>query len=321
MGTVATIAIARGEIMSIAIQFITNAQSPMLNEVEIGLWLSTSLRKLPPISPQAPKLLRLKANDDADLDILQKIIESDPGLSARIIGLANSVYYGATGRGAYNIYEALMRLGYQQAWQISLSFVLGSSVTIDPVLRGAKQTLWAHSYAVGLAAREIAVQSDVPNCDSDMAFLAGFVHDIGYLAFLALEGKKSHEMLQRTQTAEMGYTHGMEAEFGLPPHELVGAQLCELWGLPEEIGQLVRHHNHASPLDVNIEQQSVLCAVALGHTLTMDVFPPKGLIITPQEAEVDELLSSLGITQKQYAKTHEWLAEKTEGIQQLASSA
>lgn len=307
--------------MSTAIQSANNARSPMLNEVEIGLWLSTSLRKLPPISPQAPKLLRLKANDDADLDVLKKIIESDPGLSARIIGLANSVYYGSTGRGAYNIQEALMRLGYQQAWQISLSFVLGSSVTIDPILRGAKQTLWAHSYAVGLAAREIAVHSDVPNCDSDMAFLAGFVHDIGYLAFLALESKRSHEMLQRAQTPDIGYVHGMEVEFSLPPHEIVGAQLCELWGLPEEIGQLVRHHNDESPLDADIEQQSVLCAVTLGHRLTMDVFPPKGLIIAPQEAEVDELLSNLGITSKQYIKIHEWLSEKTEGIQQLASSA
>ena len=307
--------------MSVIDQLTETANTAAVNEVEIGLWLSASLRKLPPISPLAPKLMRLKANDAADLDVLQKIIESDPGLSARIIGMANSVYYGATGRGAYNIYEALMRLGYQQAWQLSLSFILGSSVTIDPVLRGAKQALWAHSYAVGLTAREIASLSDVPNCDSDMAFLGGFVHDIGFLAILALESKKAHAMLAESQNPAQGYQHGIETHFGLPPHELIGAQLCELWGLPEEISHLVRHHNEDSPLDVDIPQQGVLCAISLAHTLTMDIFPPKDLIVHPCEADVGDLLGNLGISDKAYEKMHDWLAGKSEGIQFLSTSS
>ncbi|TAK90665.1 MAG: HDOD domain-containing protein [Burkholderiaceae bacterium] len=307
--------------MSVIEQLSETTSQPSLSEVEIGLWLSTSLRKLPPISPLTPKLMRLKANDDADLDVLQKIIESDPGLSARIIGMANSVYYGATGRGAFKINEALMRLGYQQAWQISLSFVLGSSVTIDPILRSAKQALWAHSYAVGLTAREFATLSDIPNCDPDVAFLGGFVHDIGYLAILALESKKAHAMLSEAQNPAQGYRHGLETHYGLPPHELIGAQLCELWGLPAEIGQLVKHHNEVSPLDIDIPEQGVLCAMSLAHYLAMQVFPPQGLIFQADETDVSDLLANLGIPDKKYDKLHDWLTDKAEGIQFLATSS
>jgi HD-like signal output (HDOD) protein len=291
------------------------------DDVEIALWLSTSLRKLPPISPLIPKLMRLKSNDDVDLTALQRIIESDPGLSARLIGLANSVYYNRGGRSAYNVYEALMRLGYQQAWQMSLSFVLGSTVTIDPVLRGAKQILWAHSYAVGLCAREIAVSSDVPNCDPDLAFLTGFLHDIGYLPILALETRKAHEMYAKVQSSAEGYQHGIEHQFGLVSHEVIGGHLCQLWGLPEDVAQLVSLHNTPA-LDQDIPQQAILCALQLGHALTMSVCPPQGITLHHEEnLDTNDMLSNLGIETKRFAELHEWLAEKVDGIQFMSTSA
>jgi HD-like signal output (HDOD) protein len=288
--------------------------------LELALSLSSALRKLPPISPQVPKLMRLKANDEADLTALQKIIESDPGLSARLIGLANSVYYSRGGRAAYNVYEALMRLGYQQAWQISISFVLGSAVTIDPILRGAKQTLWAHSYAVGICAREVASASDVPNCDSDLAFLGGFLHDIGYLAILALEPRKAHDMLAAMQNPEHGYQRGIEAEFGLAAHDVIGGELSKLWGLPDDVAQIVALHNQPI-LDHDVPTQSVVCAMQLGHAVTMDIFPPQGLTISEESADIPDLLANLGISNKRYVEMHEWLSEKVEGIQFMATSA
>ncbi|RCS58546.1 HDOD domain-containing protein [Parvibium lacunae] len=288
--------------------------------LELALSLSAALRKLPPISPLVPKLMRLKANDEVDLTALQKIIESDPGLSARLIGLANSVYYSRGGRSAYNVYEALMRLGYQQAWQISLSFVLGSAVTIDPVLRGAKQTLWAHSYAVGICSREVASASDVPNCDPDLAFLGGFLHDIGYIAILALEPRKAHDMLGMMQNPEQGYARGMEAKFGLANHDLIGGELAKLWGLPEDVAQIVALHNQ-SVLDIDTPVQSVIGAVQLGHAITLDIFPPQGINLQQESADLPDLLANLGISNKTYVAMHEWLAEKVEGIQFMASSA
>ena len=59
----------------------------------------------------------------------------------------------------------------------------------------------------------------------------------------------------------------------------------------------------------------------LGHAITLDIFPPQGIILVEENSDIPDLLANLGISNKRYVEMHEWLSEKVEGIQFMATSA
>jgi HD-like signal output (HDOD) protein len=122
------------------------------------------------------------------------------------------------------------------------------------------------------------------------------------------------------QNPEHGYQRGVEAEFDLAAHDLIGGELSKLWGLPDDVAQIVALHNQPV-LDQDVPTQSVICALQLGHAVTMDIFPPQGITLSQDNPDIPDLLANLGISNKRYVEMHEWLSEKVEGIQFMATSA
>ncbi|MCU7810600.1 MAG: HDOD domain-containing protein, partial [Candidatus Thiodiazotropha sp. (ex Notomyrtea botanica)] len=67
------------------------------------------LKHLPPLSSTATRLLELLADEDLSLELLSNVISQDPGISARILGVANSAYFGQTSP-IHSVEEAVIRV-------------------------------------------------------------------------------------------------------------------------------------------------------------------------------------------------------------------
>ena len=187
------------------------------------------------------RVLAITGNDRAGARDLATAVESDPAVTATILKRANSVAYGKTER-SFDVKESIVRLGFS----MTRSLVIGMSV-FRMLPRGQRTVgfdrleFWRHSLAAGIAARLLAPRAGI--AETDTAFLAGLLHDIGKLI---LDEYCPSDFERATLIALKDLLPMREAERREleTDHSRVGAAVLRAWKFPEAIVDAVgRHHD------------------------------------------------------------------------------
>ncbi|NCD33132.1 MAG: HDOD domain-containing protein [Spartobacteria bacterium] len=210
---------------------------------------SKQINSVPAVLAQLLKVSRDPLSDAQDL---ANICEKDPAISARLVKMANSAYFGKTNRQAVDtIIDAIVRIGFRRSEEIIISATVCASLTNNAAHADfTPWDLWKHSYAVATCNRAIGyLVFDKPMLDP---FLAGLLHDIGIMveqqfcredAFVtALEQRQANDSCL---TAEENSTFGFT-------HEEIGDALGREWNLPEHITAVMGHHH-----DLNVENKKI----------------------------------------------------------------
>ncbi len=173
-----------------------------------------ALPTLPNIAVEA----LLVINDiDSSVDDLVRVISRDTSLTARLIRYANSpLLRGVTSVTA--IKPAITRIGFQQVknavYAVSMKEVFRTSVKM---IEGRMEALWNHSVKVGSLAA--AVARECPGLDSDVALVAGLIHDIGKIPLLT----KACDYPELTKKPE--YLDNLVAKL----HSSMGSNILKAW--------------------------------------------------------------------------------------------
>lgn len=231
--------------------------------------LAMALNKLPPLSPLVPKVLALRRDADAGITELAKVISSDPMLCARMIGMANSAQFASV-HPVVKIQDALMRLGFVVACDMVVSVAVSRSLPTAAEFKPARRDLWLHSLSVALCAREFARRMPA-DCDPDVAYLAGFLHDIGYLAIISLWPDMARKMIAYVTDPDRWDHPDFIQEQGWPTHGALGGELCKLWRLPDEICVAVWDHDTIEDVEATVTPLDA--AIALAHRAVDGVLP------------------------------------------------
>ena len=213
-----------------------------------------SLNSLPALPLIAQKLLTLNTDTDEGQKQLLTLIEQDPQILAKIIGLANAPIHGLS-RKISSISEAAIVLGINKIKSVA------SGIAIMSVKGGAStgnlnlQDLWMHN--LGIAFAMLAIGRAMPRQirpQDDSIFLAGMLHDIGYIALAHLDPQRSNEL--HTYQAAAPARPALEIERSLLDicHDELGAELARHWHLPNEIISVIRYHHTPDAPDAPKDQ-------------------------------------------------------------------
>jgi putative nucleotidyltransferase with HDIG domain len=200
------------------------------------------IKDIPSLPAAAIEVAMLVQDPNVSIKRVSSAIEYDPGLTTNVLHLANSVYFGGRGN-IRTVKDAIVRLGTINVYHL----VIGSAVA--PIAQQEisgyelkKGSLWRHSVAVALGAREIAreLRLKVP----EYTFTAGLLHDIGKLVLGTFMEKKDGEKIKKVAFEDR--LSFEQAEFRILgiDHTEVGAEILRFWNLPKELTEVVRwHHN------------------------------------------------------------------------------
>jgi putative nucleotidyltransferase with HDIG domain len=203
--------------------------------------LVSGMKTLPSLPTLYHEVLEVMDAPDGSLDKVGKIIARDMGMTAKILQLVNSAFFGLR-QHVSSPTQAVKRLGLDMVRCLILSVGIFSHFDQAQLRALSLEALWQHSLATGVCARSLA---EMENCDRKMvetAAMAGLLHDVGKLIFAANLPEQYGEALALVQAQKMTM---YDAEWATleATHAEAGAYLLGLWGLPDAIIEaLALHH-------------------------------------------------------------------------------
>lgn len=202
-----------------------------------------NLDALPAMPVIAQKLLALHLDTEQGERELLMLIEQDPQISAKIIGLANTPVLG-TLRKATTVRDAAMLLGMARVQSVATGIAIMSRMNKVPDGHFNAHDLWLHS--LGIAFAMLAIAHAMPKMtrpQDDQVFLAGMLHDIGYLTLAFLDPARSDSLHKRLITEPARPLLEIEHELLGISHSELGTALARHWNLPDEIVSVLRYHH------------------------------------------------------------------------------
>jgi putative nucleotidyltransferase with HDIG domain len=180
---------------------------------------------------------------NSSLGEVAAVISKDVGLTARLLKLVNSAYFGFPSKIA-DITQACVVAGTRNIRQLALATSVAEVFKSIPPGILNMPSFWRHSVACAMASRSIAVHAGL--LDPDRYFVSGMLHDVGRLAMIQSIPEEFAAILSSAHS-ERRLAHHVEQETLGFSHAQVGEALLAAWGLPQALADLVAaHHRPAS---------------------------------------------------------------------------
>ena len=255
----------------------------------------------------AYQLLGALGDDRTTITRLAAIIQSDPGLTAKMLRLANSAYYGLSTK-VTTIDRAVIVIGFMELQLLAVGAGLAEIFDLSRIPAGFDgEALWHHCLGVSWVARELADQAQYASPGEVM--VAGLLHDIGKL-ILATHLAEDYAKVLSAERRGMPY-YRAEEEAGLE-HARIGYWLAERWNLPEVHSRAILHH-HLPLRDTPYLTET--CLVFLADRLTKSA--GIGLV---QQASLADLTVALGETGLSLDQLHSVAQRATEHLPTMLSA-
>jgi putative nucleotidyltransferase with HDIG domain len=251
----------------------------------------SQMDRLPSMPILYDKIVKLLNSPDASMRKVGEIISMDMGMTAKVLQLVNSAYFGLR-RHINTPVEAVIYLGMEQVKALVLSVHIFSQAELKGFSPTYLKDLWDHSFLTGMYARLISQQEGLEKSDVDIAFTAGVLHDVGKLIFISNFPDKYATVLDTAKKERLPVFESELRTFNAS-HSQIGAYLLGIWGLPDKITEAVMFHHDPR---MCIEQSfNALTVVHVANVLaSRKVFGEQEIV-----AAVDETyLSSLKLTTK-----------------------
>ena len=199
-----------------------------------------ALKSLPtfPESIMRINSVLLEDNSNQSMEQIARAIEVDPVVTARILRLVNSAFYGVSGAIA-SVYDALIMLGLD----VVRGIVLSSAAMDVGGRRRSINGLWEHSFGTAVAASALGRTLGMSGVEEASA--AGLMHDIGKLVLASQLGSEYDRVI--AYAIDEGI-HIREAELKLlgVGHDTIGQWLVKRWRLPNSLAEPIALHHEPS---------------------------------------------------------------------------
>ncbi len=191
---------------------------------------------LPAVPDVAQRVMKIMADPTSNTAKICKAISIDPALTARILKISNSAFYGCL-RTINNLNSAIVIIGFNA---IRSLVVAVSTKEVYKKFGLTERMLWEHSVGVGIASQVLANVVKISKADD--VFVCGLMHDIGKVIMNNDQNDLFLQVMEKTYNENILSVEAEQEIFGFN-HAEVGAMVIKKWNLTEELEKAVRYHH------------------------------------------------------------------------------
>jgi len=268
----------------------------------------SDVKSFPSMSNMPVKILKLIDDPQSSAAKIEELLRYDPGITANILKLTNSAYFGLSSR-VGSVRQAIVLLGWRHLGKLVVASCVNA--ILDKPVPGydlPAGELWRHSIAVSVAAELLAKELGISA--NDEIFTAALLHDLGKLVL----ANYVREDLQAIETAagEGIPFHAAERRVLGTDHAEIGARLLKSWSFPLSLVKAVRWHHDP---DAAKEPRAITDLVHVANMLCLMIgigVGREGLRYEPSQAAAKRL--GLKTRQLEFvaSQTLQWANELSE---------
>lgn len=191
---------------------------------------------LPTMPAVAGRVIQLVSDPNTTADMLNRAIMADQAMSARVLKLANSSFYGCL-RAVKTLSQAIMIIGFRSLKNIVLA---ASTKEVYKRFGLTEKMLHEHSFGAAVAAHHVAKEIGFKNTEE--AFLVGLLHDIGKVILNNSDPERFRSVMEKVYNSGCSFSEAENDVFGFT-HAEVGALVIRKWKLSPEMEKVVRFHH------------------------------------------------------------------------------
>jgi putative nucleotidyltransferase with HDIG domain len=281
-----------------------------VNQRELKL-IMEDVKSFPSMPAAALKLLTLLKDESTSNAQIEQILRYEPGLTANILKLTNSAYFGLPSK-IGSIRQAILLIGWKKLVQIVLASCV--SAIIDKPVQGYELSagdLWRHCVAVSVAS-EILVK-ELKLTVSEEVFTAALLHDVGKMV-LGKYVKDDIAVIDGEEMQDLPFEQVERGMFGID-HAEIGANILMRWSFPPAMISAVRWHHEPddapepSPIIDVVHVADVLClmsGIGVGR---------EGLQYRPSPKACERIGLTAEHLEKVASQTLQWATELAASLQ------
>ena len=218
----------------------TLGQMGTIKNPEVAKTISR-LEGLPSRQASITDFIRMLSDNSVPVEEIVASLKKDPALSARLLKVANSPYFGHSGS-IESLDDAVSLLGMDMVLSMAASHKLFAVTPPSSASTLNLDQLWEHCVYVSSLTRRIGYSLKVPQTSLREAGTAALLHDIGKLV-LAYAAPSAFAASYTRANAD--HMPGWQAEYYVfgNHHAEIGGCLLKLWGLPPRVVEAVSMHH------------------------------------------------------------------------------
>jgi len=219
------------------------------------------VQTLPRLPDTIVHLTHVVGDPRSSLPQIVGVIRYDPVLTAELLRMCNSAYYGVA-REVESLDDAVRLLGTTKVFQLAMAAYTRAMLAAPQEGYGLPAgALWTHSVTVALAGRLVAQRMNCPQLG--LLFTAGLLHDCGKVVLNEFVRAEFAEIVRRVVEDRLSFCDAERQVLGYT-HAEVGARVAEAWKLPASIVDCIRYHHEP---EQNTPPSAVVDAVHLADSV------------------------------------------------------
>ena len=221
------------------------------------------IKRMPSLSTTVAKVLEICNNPAASANDLNRVIAYDPVLTARVLKLINSAYYGLPNR-IPSLVRAIIMLGVNTVKNLVLaSSVVAACKGISNTGKLTINEFWAHCLCVGALSKLFAAAMRIPLGDQEEYFVAGLLHDLGKLPLMACFPVLYGSTISDAQASGLPLIECEGVKIGIN-HCQVGELIAKKWNLGPVMTDVIQKHHFQEGID---SQELMVISVGTANLL------------------------------------------------------
>ncbi len=210
---------------------------------------------LPSIPVVVNRIIEITNDPNSTMEELSKVIELDPGLTAKVLRVSNSPYYGMR-QSVGSLQLALVVLGIKEVRNIVLGVSVLESFRKDHVGVILEKVVWPHSIKVAAFSKKLGQELGLRF--QGEAFVAGLLHDIGKIILLDKQADIYTDIFNTYQGIELCNHERETVGFS---HCEAAAALAIRWNFPETLRDSLLMHHADEAYGLHLAKDGQLCSL------------------------------------------------------------
>lgn len=287
------------------------SQQPLSNSDKASLIRNIS--ELPAIPKVAQLILQEISDENVDIGKLSRVIEMDPGLVARIVGLANSAFFGCNDR-IYSVSDAIIKvLGLNTVRSLSLSIVLSMPFRVEQCAGFKLNNYWLEAMLSASIVKELSpnICATKDEADFSMAYVCGLLHNIGLLVLVhQFKNEMAGVFRRESNIHSEAFMRAEESLLGLN-HAQAGGILARKWHIPENIIAVIEN-NHNSSYQGDYWKMSLVVGISSRVA--------NSIMMSPDKISMDssDVLKRICVSPQMIERVVDKIKAQRDGIESLA---